>query len=261
MGNSFYSTHRTGSLVSFLEGDPNQPLIIGSVYNAEQMPPYTLPANNTQSGIKTHSSKKGGAEDANELCFEDKKGEEKIYIHAQKDFKRTVENDDSLEVKNNQTTTIKKDRVLTVSEGNESTTLKKGNRSLTIENGSDTQTIKSDRTVIIESGNLSETIKQGNRQVEISMGNDTLTIKQGNQITKVNLGSSTTEAMQGIQLKVGSNSIKIDQAGITIQGLKVSIAGTLTQIKADASLKLEGAIVQVDGSGMVKIQGALTMVN
>src|SRR5262245_33889984 len=71
-------------IVSFLEGDPDQPLITGRVYNAEQMPPYALPANRTQSGIKSRTSMGGTPSNFNELRFEDKKGAEDIYIHAEK---------------------------------------------------------------------------------------------------------------------------------------------------------------------------------
>ena len=86
-------------IVAFEEGDPDQPIIVGSVYNAEQMPPYTLPDNKTQSGIKTPVARlQGTAENFNELRFEDKKDSEEIYFHAEKDFNRVVENNDTLKV-------------------------------------------------------------------------------------------------------------------------------------------------------------------
>jgi type VI secretion system secreted protein VgrG len=69
-------------IVEFIEGDPDQPIITGRVYNAEQMPPYELPAEQTKSTIKTMSSKGGGG--FNEIRFEDKKGEEQIFIHAER---------------------------------------------------------------------------------------------------------------------------------------------------------------------------------
>lgn len=82
-------------IVQFLDGDPDRPLIVGSVYNAERMPPYELPQNQTQSGIKTHSSKGARLKASNELRFEDKKDKEEVYIHAQKDFNRVVENSET----------------------------------------------------------------------------------------------------------------------------------------------------------------------
>ena len=61
-------------IVDFLEGDPDQPIIVGSVYNADMMPPYDLPANKTRSGVKSRSSKGGAPPNFNEIMFEDKKG-------------------------------------------------------------------------------------------------------------------------------------------------------------------------------------------
>ena len=75
-------------VVDFLEGDPDQPIIVGSVYNADNMPPYTLPDNKTQTGIKTRSSKGGGSANFNEIRFEDKKGEEDLYVHAERNLHR-----------------------------------------------------------------------------------------------------------------------------------------------------------------------------
>ncbi|WP_338763078.1 type VI secretion system tip protein TssI/VgrG [Massilia sp. METH4] len=83
-------------VVSFLEGDPDQPLVTGCVYNADTTVPYKLPANGTRSTIKTNSSKGGGG--WNELRFEDKKGAEELYIQAEKDCNRVVKNNDTLKV-------------------------------------------------------------------------------------------------------------------------------------------------------------------
>ena len=80
-------------MVEFLEGDPDQPIITGRVYNAEQMPPYGLPDNATQSGIKSRSSKGGNDANFNEIRMEDKKGSEELYIHAEKDHTNITEND------------------------------------------------------------------------------------------------------------------------------------------------------------------------
>ena len=101
-------------IVDFLEGDPDRPIVTGRVYNAEQMPPYDLPANATQSGIKSRSSKGGSGEDFNEFRFEDKAGSEEVYLHAQKDFNGVIENDQTTDVQNDRTTDVANKDKLTV---------------------------------------------------------------------------------------------------------------------------------------------------
>lgn len=101
-------------IVAFLEGDPDQPIIIGSVYNQEQMPPYELPANKTQSGIKSRSSKGGTAAHFNEIRFEDKKGQEEVYVHAERNLTTVVEADESRSVGHDRKTTVEHDDELTV---------------------------------------------------------------------------------------------------------------------------------------------------
>jgi type VI secretion system secreted protein VgrG len=101
-------------IVEFLEGDPDRPIITGRVYNADQMPPYELPANQTQSGIKSRSTKGGDTETFNEIRFEDIKGDEHMYIHAEKDQMTVVENDQAISVGNDRAEEIGRDRSLTV---------------------------------------------------------------------------------------------------------------------------------------------------
>jgi type VI secretion system secreted protein VgrG len=106
-------------IVSYLEGDPDQPLVTGAVYNSDQVVPYTLPDEQTKSTVKTNSSKGGGG--FNEIRFEDKKGSEELYFHAQKDHNVVVENDRTKKVLHDETNTIKGTRDLTIT-GNETHT-------------------------------------------------------------------------------------------------------------------------------------------
>lgn len=107
-------------LVNFLEGDPDQPIIAGCVYNAGNMPPYELPENQTRSTLKSNSSKGGGG--FNEFRIEDKKGDEQIFIHAEKnqdirvknDCMETIVHDRHLIVENEQFELVKKDKHLQV---------------------------------------------------------------------------------------------------------------------------------------------------
>jgi len=117
-------------VVDFLEGDPDQPLITGRVYNAEQMPPWDLPANATQSGVLSRSSKGGAYGNANALRFEDKKGDEELWLHAEKnqlievendevhwvghDRKKTVDNDENVRIKNTRTEKVDVNEDITI---------------------------------------------------------------------------------------------------------------------------------------------------
>jgi len=224
-------------VVDFLEGDPDRPLITGSVYNADQTVPYGLPANQTQSGVKSRSSKQGGTDNFNEIRLEDKKGSEELFIHAEKDLKTEVEHDEIRTVGNDRTTTIENNDTRTVNKGNDVATIKQGNQTVTIEMGD--QEVK---------------LKQGNQTIVLSMGNQETKLDQGNVTTKAALGKIAFEAMQAIELKVGQNSIKIEQAGVTIKGLNVKVEGQVqTEVK--------GVMTTVKGDGMLTVKGSITMIN
>ena len=212
-------------LVNFLEGDPDQPLVTGRVYNADRMPPYKLPDNQTQSGIKTRSAKGGHPDAFNELRFEDKKDEEEVYFHAEKDFNRVVENNDTLKV------------------GYEK-----------MDPGDQTVEIYNDRTVTLEQGKDKLEVKTGDREVVIGRGNHATAVQQGNHSVAVEAGESTVEAMQSIEFKVGGSSVKIEPAQITLKSVQiviegdamVTVKGAMTEVKADAQLTLKGGVVMIN---------------
>jgi len=133
-------------IVDFLEGDPDQPIITGRVYNAEQMPPYELPADQTQSGVKSRSSKGGGADNFNEIRFEDKKGSEEVYIHAEKDESIVVEHDQMITVGHDRAESIERDRSLAV--GRDKSEKVGRNKSIAV-TGAHTETIQGVMTVTV----------------------------------------------------------------------------------------------------------------
>jgi type VI secretion system secreted protein VgrG len=98
-------------LVSFLEGDPDRPIITGRVYNEDQTVPYTLPDNQTRSTFKTRSSKGGGADNYNELRFEDKDGDEQVFLRGEKDFDTRMKHDIREWAGNNRSLIVSQDQM------------------------------------------------------------------------------------------------------------------------------------------------------
>jgi type VI secretion system secreted protein VgrG len=276
-------------VISYVEGDPDQPMIVGSLYNADNPVPYTLPDNKTQHGIKTMSTPGGGSDNYNEIFIEDKMGSELVRFHAEKDLHTEVENDEIHQVDHDRTTTIKNNETKTVSEGDEVHKVEKGKRtttihvddvttvetgkcSLEVQQGDHLITVKQgkqatkvdmgDQTNEVGMGNQSNNVKMGNITSEAGMGNIETTAKMGNITTeaklgnitiKADLGKITLEALQGIELKVGPSSVKIDMSGIQISGLMTKVEGTV-------QAQVKGLITQVTADAMLKAGGAITMI-
>jgi type VI secretion system secreted protein VgrG len=106
-------------IVNFLEGDPDQPIIVGCVYNSKNKPPYDLPGKKNMSGIKSNSTTGGGG--YNELMMDDSAGNELFRVHAQYDMETKVENDERRHVVKNRTTDIDVDEKLTVGNNRDTT--------------------------------------------------------------------------------------------------------------------------------------------
>ncbi|PJI47448.1 MAG: type VI secretion system tip protein VgrG [Pseudomonas sp.] len=252
-------------IVTFIDGDSDRPLVTGCVYNGDNALPYALPDNQTQSGIKTSSSKGGGG--YNELRFEDKKDAEEVFLQAQKDLKVNVLNDSTATIGHDETLTVQNARTRTVKEGDETVTLEKGKRSVTIQSGSDTLDVKDTRTVKVGAdqthstgGNYSHQVS-GNFELTVD-GN--LTIKVSGTLTLQSGGSLTLKtdadlaAQAGISLTSKAGTSLTNQAGTSL----TNKAGTTLTNDAGVSLTNKAAAEQtVDGGGMLTLKGGLVKVN
>lgn len=212
-------------VVDFLEGDPDRPLITGMVYNAQEVVPYDLPDNQTRSTIKTHSSKE--SEDGyNELRFEDKKGEEEIFVHAEKDYNIRVENDRVEVVKNDLVEVVHNNRQIFVEKPDPS----------------------SDKADVAKKPEMdSEAIDT----LVVKGGNRKITVKGDDKFEKhENDGKFDHIVGKTFSLTVKGDTITIEATGsqgsgdIIIKGKTISLESTLGDIKIKSAkdFKMEAAM-------------------
>lgn len=202
-------------IVDFLEGDPDRPLITGRVYNADQDIPYALPAHQTVSTFKSRSSKGGGADNYNEIRFEDKKGSEQVFINAEKDMDLRVENDSREFVGNNRSLIVTKDQLEEV-DGDKHSKVK--GKHVEEVDGNQSLTVKGDQKVKISGGqsiDVGTTLNEKIGQTWASEAGQTIHIKSGMTLV--------IEAGVQLSLKGAGGFVDIGPSGVSIQGTMVLI--------------------------------------
>ncbi|WP_321950761.1 type VI secretion system Vgr family protein [Paraburkholderia bannensis] len=239
-------------VVSFLDGNPDRPLITSRVYNAQNMPPWALPANATQSGFLTRSSKGATAANANAIRFEDKLGEEEVWIHAEKDQRIEVENDESHTVGHDRTKTIEHDE--TVQVVNDRTETVGNNETITIgvnrtEQVGENETIHigSNRTVTI-GGNKAETIVLAKEET-IGLAK-ALTIGGAYQTTVGAAMNTSVALMQAEQVGL-SKTVTVGKRFVIDAGdeFTVNVGKASFTLRSDGTIMLNGHSISLGTSG------------
>ncbi|MBF4375881.1 bacteriophage T4 gp5 trimerisation domain-containing protein, partial [Vibrio anguillarum] len=236
-------------IVQYIDGDPNRPIVTGSLYNKNSAAPYS---SNTQNGIKTRSTPKGSSKQGNELRFEDQKDKEQVYLHAEKDLLLDVNNDSQSTIKGIKKTQVEKSATLSVKEHIQ---------------------VESDKTLTAKSKDN----WTGDSEKDLSL----------NAASNINIAAKSTVSVDGnqvsicgkskIELKVGTSKIEISASGIKIDAPQVSVSGkakaevkaAMINIEGQGKVDVKAALVSVNGSSMtqikagamVQIQGAITKVN
>jgi type VI secretion system secreted protein VgrG len=245
-------------VVSFLDGNPDRPIIISRVYNAQNTPPWALPANATQSGILSRSSKGANAANANAIRFEDKLGQEEVWIHAEKDQRIEVENDESHSVGNDRTKTIEHDETVQVS--NDRTETVGNNETITV-GVNRTEQVGGNETLSV-GGSRSETI-DGAQNLLIALASaetvglaKALTI--GGAYTVTVAGAINTAAGLASAEEVGlSKTTMVGKTYTITAGDRIELrTGSASLIlESNGHITLSGTQLLIEGSGPVQING------
>ncbi len=227
-GTSFIPRMGHEVIVNFLDGDPDRPIVTGSVYNGKNKPVYS---SKTQSGIKTRSTKKATAENFNELRFEDKKGSEQIYIHAEKNMDTRVENDETLTVDNDRTKLIKRDENSTI----------ENDRNKTV-NNNQTERIKKNKTINVGVDH-NETIDSN------------MTIHVDKDLKESVSGNYTESVVKDYSLRARTITMDADD--------KITIRTGAAQIvmKSNGDITISGKTINIKGSSNVVIKGSKVLTN
>ena len=283
-------------IVTFLDGDPDRPIVRGHVYNKDNMPPYNLPDNQTQSGIKSRSTKGGTASNFNEIRFEDKKGHEELHFQAEKDM--------STLVKHNQTLYVGTDRIIVV--GNDETNHVKNDRQLTVDlndnvviGGTHDKTVTDVVTQIYGSDhsrkvdgqqeffaekNKDEHVRQAHKlttdkKFQLNQGPTSMTFKGGNvtvdsagtitlqaggaTVCLDKSGKATFDSPTGIKFVVGGSSLAILPGGVVLASPAVTAAagaGSVVAMGEDAvAMKSKTVTIEADGVCSIKGKSALKL--
>ncbi|MCB1915653.1 MAG: type VI secretion system tip protein VgrG [Rhodocyclaceae bacterium] len=275
-------------VVEFVEGDPDRPLVTGRVYNAGQMPPWGLPANQTQTGILSRSSQGGVYDNANAIRFEDKRGEEQLWLHAEKDQLTEVEHDEDKWVGNDRRKTIDRDETTQVHRHRTETV--DGNETITVHQNR-SETVDQDETITIhqnrkERVDLNETISIGVDRSESVGANETVKIGANRSVT-IGANKAETVAMAkaetvglakalsigaAYQVSVGaamntsvglSQSAQIGQSKSTRVGrnylleagdsITLKVGESRLVMKADGTIVLSGKDITIEGSTHIQL--------
>lgn len=262
-------------MVEFLDGDPDRPIVTGRVYNADSMPPYALPENKTQSGIKSRSSKGGAASNFNEIRFEDLKGEEQVYIQAEKDLDIQVKNDETRVVGHDRTKLVENDETSTI-KGNRTEEVVK-DETISI-HGSRTETVDKDESITIgasrnETVAANENIAIGGNRTEavganesIAIGasrskavgkDESVTIGGGRQVSiaktdNLSVGGDRKQQVGGTdQLQAGKKILLDGGDEVMLKSGSASIT-----LKKDGTIILKGKDVSIKASGKINAKAS-----
>jgi type VI secretion system secreted protein VgrG len=258
-GSGFGAQHipRIGQevLVEFLEGDPDRPIIVGRVYNFDNKPPYDLPKNQSQSGIKSRSTKGAGPNNFNEIRFEDAKGQEELFMQAEKNQTTNVKNNRAATVGANDSVSVGGDRSVSVT----------GNLAVTVSGGGKSAVHSSHSVTGKYNLHASDTIEEdAPTHIKLTCGDSYILMEPG-KITMYAGGKAMIVLDQHVAATSSDNSVVVLDANAFMasnKGGQVLLdANVAAQSNGKASVVLDSNATITSTSGDVNVGGTNVTVN
>ncbi|MCU8487020.1 type VI secretion system tip protein VgrG [Vibrio vulnificus] len=256
-------------VVTFLEGDPDRPLVTGAVYNGLHTPPYELPEHKTRTVFRTQSHKADGY---NEMHFEDENDQEKVYFHAQKDMKtkvlnnryRDIGNDEELEVGRNQENNVYGDRKETIhghkTSETKQTFMERVEQDVTVTyNANQTINVGKNRDWYVDEHRVThigknDTLEVGERQGSVALAS-----------RSTNIGADDSLSVGNhLQVEVnGNTSVRAEgsTAIVSADEIKVQVGASSLVLKSSGTIHLNGTAITIDGASDVKATGGRVKIN
>lgn len=244
-----FSVPRIGQevLVDFLEGDPDRPVVVGRVYNADQPPPCDPGgAGGVVSGLRSKTHKGGGY---NGIEMNDTTGKEHFAVHAQYDMGTDVGHDD--------TQTVKHNRTVTITQGNLSEDVVAGTATSHVQgavtetyDATQATTVKGDITIVSTTGGIAVAADaqhvyiKGTTSIQLHVGSSMLWMDAGGQIT-----------IKGVNVSIEGDNVAVKGAS------NVTVKGGTVHSEADSQHQIKGAIVLSEGSATNTVKGGMVMLN
>ena len=256
-------------IITFLEGDPDRPLVTGAVYNGLHHPPYPLPENKTRTVFRTQSHK---AEGYNEMYFEDENDQEEVHFRAQKDMKtkvlnnryRDIGNDEELNVGRHQENNIHGDRKEMIDGHKTSITnqtfMEQVEQNVSVKyNANEKLSVANDRELYIDDNRT--TIIGANDDKSVGKDQTTIVLKS----RTINVGSDDTHTI-GNHLNVevnGNTSIRSDGTTqiISADKIELQVGASSLSLQSSGKIHLNGKSVTIDGASCVSALGSKVNVN
>jgi len=267
-------------VVEFLDGDPDRPLITGCVYNELHRPPWELPGQRTQSGVLTRSSRDGDHRHASALRFEDRKGAEEVWLHAEKDQRIEVEHDESHRVDHDRAKTVGHDETTAV--GHDRTETVGNDETISVAMNRTERVGASEQVAIginqrLQVGAAQEVSVGATQSIHVGAAKDetvlmasteqvggvrTLTVGEAYLVT---VGGAKNEAVGlGSMEEVGLDKLSAVGKRYTITAgdqLEIKVGKASLLMTQEGRITLSGTELSIEGAGPVQILGKNVAIN